>query len=348
MTERDQRGSDASEPTDRLAQATDWFVRLRAEDADIEDLTRFRHWVEENPENATAYARVKQSWAAVGDQASTPEIMLGRRDALEDAQRAARGRWDSSRPTWMRPAAVAAVACVLLVVASVVGAWVWWSRANTGVYITGVGERRTLTLADGSVVTLDARSRIQVRYRDRERLIDLDQGQARFDVAKDPARPFRVRAGRETVLALGTQFNVELVADDLLVTLIEGRVAVMPEAASPKAEPVAQIDLTAGEGLKVRQDGRRIRLPKVDIARVTAWQSGKLFFDNEPLASAAERINRYAREQIQVDASAADVTVSGVFNAGDARAFVEAITAYFPVKAEQTPGAALRLSAREP
>jgi len=346
MTDRDPQGGDAPEPGDRLAQATEWFVRLRADDADIEDLTRFRRWVEENPENATAYARVRQSWTAVGDQASTPEIMLGRRDALEDARRAARGRWDPSQARWMRPA-VAAIACVLLVVTSV-GAWMWWSRANAGVYTTGVGERRTLTLADGSVVTLDARSRIQVKYRDRERLIDLTQGQARFDVAKDPSRPFRVSAGQETVLALGTQFNVELMADSLLVTLIEGRVAVMPEAPSPRTEPAAQIDLAAGEGLKVRHDGKRIRLPKVDIARVTAWQNGKLFFDNEPLASAAERINRYAREQIQVDASAADVTVSGVFNAGDARAFVEAITAYFPVKAEQRPGAALRLSAREP
>lgn len=346
MIDREPEGSDAPDPSDRLARATDWFVRLRADDASLEDLERFGRWVEEHPDNAIAYTRVRQSWSAVADQASAPEIMRGRRDALEDARKAASGRWDSPRPRWMRPA-FAAAACVALVVAVSLGAWVWWSRANAGVYTTGVGERRMLTLADGSVVTLDARSRIQVKYRDHERLIDLDQGQARFDVAKDPARPFRVSAGRETVLALGTQFNVELVADNLLVTLIEGRVAVMPEATSPKAEPAAPIDLSAGEGLQVRQDGKRIRLPKVDIARVTAWQNGKLFFDNEPLTSAAERINRYAREQVQVDASAADVTVSGVFNAGDARAFVEAVTAYFPVKAEQTSDAAVRLSARD-
>lgn len=345
MMDRDQQGSDAPAPGDRLAQATDWFVRLRADDANPEDLARFQRWVEESPDNAAAYARVRQSWTVVGDQASAPEIMLGRRDALEDARRAARGRWESSRPRWMRPV-VAAAACAILLVASAVGAWLWWSGANAGVYITGVGERRTLTLADGSVVTLDARSRIHVKYRDTERLIDLDQGQARFDVAQDAARPFRVRAGRDTVLALGTQFNVELVADSLLVTLIEGRVAVLPETTSTQAEPAAQIDLSAGEGLQVRHDGQRIRLPKVDIARVTAWQNGKLFFDNEPLASAAERINRYAREQIQVDPSARDLTISGVFNAGDSRAFVEAVTAYFPVKAEQTPGDTVRLSAR--
>jgi transmembrane sensor len=345
MTHPDQQGVDASEPSDRLAQATDWFVRLRADDADVEDLTRFQRWVDESPDNATAYARVTQSWSVVGEQASAPEIMLGRRDALEDARKAASSRWSSSRPRWIRPA-IAAAACAALLIGSAVGAWVWWSRTNAGVYTTGVGERRTLILADGSVVTLDARSRIQVKYRDRERLIDLDQGQARFDVAKDPSRPFRVSAGRETVLALGTQFNVELVAHSVLVTLIEGRVAIMPEAT--KAEPAAQIDLIAGEALQVRQDGRKIRLPKVDIARVTAWQNGKLFFDNEPLASAAERVNRYSREQIQVDTSAAEITISGVFNAGDARAFVEAVTAYFPVKTDQAPGAVMRLTARDP
>jgi transmembrane sensor len=289
----------------------------------------------------------------IGEHASAPEIMLGRRDALEDVRRAAHGRWHSSKsywPTarWLRPA-IAAAACAIIVVASSI---VLWSRAHAGLYSTGVGERRTLTRADGSVVTLDARSRIQVQYRDTQRLISLQQGQARFDVAKDPSRPFRVKAGSETVLALGTQFNVELVARSVLVTLIEGRVAVMPDAASrdgsPQTEGSPQIDLSAGEAIQVHQDGKTVRLPRVDIERVTAWQNGKMFFDNEPLASAAERINRYAVEQIQVDPSAANVSISGVFNAGDARAFVEAVTAYFPVKAAETRGTTVRLTARDP
>jgi transmembrane sensor len=229
------------------------------------------------------------------------------------------------------------------VLVSVIGLW---SRAHAGLYSTGVGERRTLTLADGSVVTLDARSRIQVKYGDRERLISLEQGQARFDVAKEPSRPFRVKAGRETVIALGTQFNIELVARSVLVTLIEGRVAVMPDT-GPRADADPQINLTAGEALQVHQDGKAVRLPRVDVNRVTAWQNGKMFFDNEPLASAAERVNRYASEQIEVDPSAANIGISGVFNAGDARAFIEAVTAYFPVKADETQGKTVRLSARE-
>ena len=343
MTQPSAQGPDLARPADRLAQAAAWFTRLRAEDAGVDDLTGFQRWLEAHSDNATAYARVSESWSFVGEHASAPEIMLGRRDALEDARRAADGRWRSARPRWFK-AAVAA-ACVAMVVAS---ALFIWSRAYVGLYTTGVGERRTLTLSDGSVVTLDAQSAIRVSYGSRERLISLQQGQARFDVAQDPTRPFRVKAGTETVIALGTQFNIELVAHSVLVTLIEGRVAVLPDEV-PLSDVSPRIDLTAGEGLQVRQDGKTLRLPRVDVAHATAWQNGKVFFDNEPLASAAERINRYASERILVDPSAAGIGISGVFNAGDARAFIEAVTAYFPVKAAQAEGGAtVRLTARDP
>ena len=342
MTQSSEQELDPTRPADRLAQAAAWFTRLRAEDAGVEDLTRFQRWLETDSHNATAYARISESWSFVGEHASAPEIMLGRRDALEDARRAAGGRWRSARPRWLK--AAAAAACVAIVVAS---GLLIASRTYAGLYSTGVGERRTLTLADGSVVTLDAQSTIRVKYESRERLILLEQGQARFDVAQDPTRPFRVKAGAETVIALGTQFNIELVAHSVLVTLIEGRVAVLPDDV-PWSDVSPRIDLTAGEGVQVRQDGKTVRLPRVDVAHATAWQSGKVFFDNEPLASAAERINRYAAERILVDPSAADIGISGVFNAGDARAFIEAVTAYFPVKATQAGGATVRLTARDP
>ena len=343
MTQSSEHGFDPTRPADRLAQAAAWFTRLRAEDAGMDDLTRFQRWLETDSDNATAYARVSESWSFVGEHASAPEIMLGRRDALEDARQAAGGRWRSAaRPRWLKTAAVAACAIIVVATGLLIGA-----RAYAGRYTTGVGERRTLTLADGSVVTMDAQSTIRVRYGSRERLISLKRGQARFEVAPDPTRPFRVKAGNETVIALGTQFNIELVAHTVLVTLIEGRVTVLPDDV-PFSDVSPRIDLTPGEGVQVRQDGKTVRLPKVDVAHTTAWQNGKVFFDNEPLGSAAERINRYASEQILVDPSAANISISGVFNAGDARAFIEAVTAYFPVKAAQSGGATVRLIARDP
>ena len=346
------KGESVSDLPDPLAEASEWFVRLRSEEADVENLARFQRWLEADPGNPVAYRKICASWSAIGEHASAPEIMIGRRDALEGARRAARGRWQHR--SRVRHAWVAGIAFFLVCI--VAGVW-WQTRAD--VYSTGIGERRTVTLSDGSVVTLDARSRVRVKYRDSTRSITLQEGQARFDVAKDPRRPFRVEAGQETIVALGTKFNVELVSRNVLVTLIEGQVAVTVTKANLSApghsagdvqvsgQPggeSAVIELAAGESLHVRHDGEVTHLRKVNLARITGWQDGKMFFDNEPLSTAVERVNRYAREQIQVDPSAADVRVSGVFNTGDASAFVEAVTAYFPVEARRGEDSAVQLT----
>jgi transmembrane sensor len=340
-------GLSFADPPDRLAEASDWFVRLRAEEANVDNLARFQRWLEADRGNAAAYRKISASWAAIGAHASSPEIMTGRRDALEDARQAASGRW-RSKWSGVRLAWAAAVAGI--VVSAIAGVWL---HTRAALYATGVGERRTLTLDDGSVVTLDSRSRIRVQYRDGARLIALQAGQASFDVAQDPRRPFLVEAGNETIVALGTKFNVELVAHNVLVTMIEGRVAVRGSDAtlstplSESKESHSAIELSAGESLHVHQDGNATRHATVDLERVTAWQDGKMFFDNEPLFTAAERVNRYAREQIQVDPSAANLTISGVFNTGDSDAFIEAVTAYFPVNAERAEGStAIRLTLR--
>jgi len=343
MTQTTEQGLDPSEQA--LKQASEWFIRLRSEGAPDSLLTDFRKWIELSPEaHKRAYREVNNTWKDMGRFASAPEIMIGRRDALEGARLAAQGRWsasDSRAPARTRRAWTVGLAAVVMLVS--LGLW-WKMQADT--YSTGVGERRALILADGSVVTLDARSRIRVTYTEKERSIALERGQARFDVAKDRQRPFRVQAGGETVTALGTQFNVEIVNHNVLVTMIEGQVAVAPPPVG-QANPVsAPVELTAGEALHVHRDGKTTRIAKANVERAIAWQQGKIFFDNEPLSSAAERINRYAREQIEVDPSVAGLGISGGFNAGDSSAFVDAITTYFPVKVEQSGGATLRLTTR--
>ncbi len=376
MSSADHQG-EVAEPTDtQLEEATRWFLRVRSEAAQVEDLPLLKNWLEGDPLNKRAYQQVTATWSMVGTLGSAPEIMLGRRDALDDARRAARRRW-SVRRGLLRYSALAAS-----VVVATLGALAWM-YTQRGLYTTDVGERRALTLEDGSVVTLDAKSRVRVQYAAAQRVIALERGQARFDVAKDPTRPFRVNAGDQTVIALGTQFNVELVAGSVLVSMIEGHVAVTGidsatdsltsrqssrlsandggkvtsaphqlEAKTPVdgsgqgTSRVPVVELTAGEGLRVRANGQAVVLSKIDVERATAWQSGKMFFDNEPLGSAAERINRYSQLQIDVDPSVEDVSVSGVFNAGDSNAFVEAISTYFPVHVDRVGASKIHLTAR--
>lgn len=327
----------AAQPTDaHLEQATQWFIRLR-EQGQVEDLPGLKTWLDDDPLNKLAYQKVAAAWSALGDFSAAPEVMVGRRDALDSARRAARHRWSVRSGFAARPVAIAASVAVAVV--SAFG----WLYSQRGVYTTDVGERRALTLDDGSVVTLDAKSRVRVHYEESQRLLQLERGQARFDVAKDPTRPFRVRAGDQTVIALGTQFNVELVGGNVLVSMIEGHVAIT--GVEPGVESsAAPVELKAGEGVRVRSDGHAVVLPKIDVSKATAWQSGKMIFDNEPLASAAERVNRYSQVQITVDPAVADVGISGAFNTGDSNAFVEAVSSYFAVRAEHTSAAKIHLT----
>lgn len=346
------------QPTEaHLEQATQWFLRLR-ERGKVEDLPGLKTWIDNDPLNKLAYQQVTATWATVGQFSAAPEVMVGRRDALDSARRAARHRWSVRRESSSRYLAIAA--SIVIAVVGTLG----WLYTQRGVYTTDLGERRTLTLEDGSVVTLDAKSRVRVRYEQDQRLISLERGQALFDVAKDPTRPFRVRVGDQTVVALGTQFNVDLVGGNVLVSMIEGHVAVVgidkagvdstvesfpappqgENAASGAAAPV--VELKAGEGLRVRADGQAMLLPKIDVDRATAWQAGKMFFDNEPLASAAERVNRYSQLQIIVDPAVANVGISGAFNTGDPNAFAEAISTYFAVQIDRTSASKIHLTAR--
>lgn len=343
---------------DRLEQATQWFLRVRSETARGAGLPDFMRWLNSDPRNELAYRQVVATWEGVGSHAAAPEIMVARRNALDDARRAASRRWSVRQWCSHQLALAASIAVVLL------GAALYF-YLQQGVYATGIGEQRALRLEDGSTVTLDAKSRVRVAYADGVRLLMLERGRARFDVARDPVRPFRVQAGDQTIVAHGTQFNVERVAGTVLVTLLEGRVAVTGIAPGSAATPAAVtdatsvplleerslaspvIELTAGQGLQVRANGHATVVPQIDVQQATAWQSGRLVFDNEPLASAAERVNRYSKLQIEVSSSVANVAVSGVFTAGDANAFVEAISAYFPVQAERSGASGIYLTAED-
>src|SRR5205807_1325966 len=99
-----------------------------------------------------------------------------------------------------------------------------WGRPQ--VYATAIGEQRSVVLKDGSMIQLNSRSRVEVRYTDHDRKIALKEGQALFTVARDTQRPFLVSAGDTAVRAVGTQFDVNRLETEIVVTVLEGKVAV--------------------------------------------------------------------------------------------------------------------------
>ncbi|MGH8297361.1 MAG: FecR family protein, partial [Steroidobacteraceae bacterium] len=242
----------------------------------------------------------------------------------------------------------AAAALLLLVVAGV-GLWRWLTPQ---VYETGLGERRVVLLSDGSKISLDAATAVRVAYTHDRRQLWLEYGRAKFDVAKNPLRPFSVTAGDKVVVATGTSFSVERIDNQVRVVLYEGHVAVLeadgsaapyPLDVGPKEIPAGNL-LSAGKELILPIAGlRKLRfaaasVKPVDVERSLSWESGLLVFDDEPLGIAIARMNRYAKTKLIIGNPAlAHLRISGVFRAGDTSALVEGLAAEFHVQARRGP-----------
>jgi transmembrane sensor len=305
-------------------EAAAWLLRLNAAPDDVATFEAFEDWRDAAPEHRAAFDAVQDSWALFGDQAAAPELLALRRDALGRTGR-------RPEPNLGRRGLVAGLAALALTPLAVHG----WRRLGPDArqtLRTGVGEQRTVTLSDGSRVSLDANTLVKVAYSPALRLAEVVEGRAHFEVAKDKARPMRVRAGRRTVTALGTAFTVEHQGERVVVTLVEGRVAVTETAPARGVAPPAK-ELAPQQQLVFAANAAPRVHEAVDVERAMAWREGKLVFDDESLADAVARVNNYSRVKIVVeDAPARVLKVSGIFNAGDTPAFVEAVQSYFPVE----------------
>jgi transmembrane sensor len=223
-------------------------------------------------------------------------------------------------------------------------------------FATTVGEQRRVALEDGSSVMLNTASEISVKYTQGERNLTLLKGQATFEVAKDASRPFVVRVGHGTVTALGTVFDVYKRDDSVTVTLIEGRVAVLPKAdaatesgaalvknpqaasaggAPAAAGTAAAIVLTAGQQVSYTEGNPVPTRVAADVKRTMAWREKKMDFQDTLLREAIAEANRYSNVKIELQAPGLeDARMSGVFDT-DGKGFVEGVQAYFGLHAEQ-------------
>ena len=315
----------------RLAEAAAWRVHLT--ETDKETSEDFERWLAADPSNQVAWRRVESTWSRFADNPAAPELIAARRAALGDARGLGEQQWKRSRRQWFQIAAAIGI---------VAGGAIWGVQTYLQMQPkppldlkTAFGERRILSLNDGSRISLDSATDVQVRYTDHARQLWLLHGQARFEVAHDTSRPFTVTAGGRTVIATGTDFDVDLPKNRVLVTLIEGHVKITG------GEKVVKLD--PGEQLAVKADGSQ-KVASVNVNRITAWQSGQLVFDNEPLSSVVERVSRYSTVPVTVaDGKTGALRMSGVFNTGDVAAFVEAVTHYLPVTASQAQYGAIEL-----
>ncbi|MBY6241143.1 FecR domain-containing protein [Methylosinus sp. Sm6] len=271
--------------------AIDWFVRLRAGPLRADEKAELDAWLAEDPANATAFDDVLR--------------MYGHLAEMRPSRPGRPARRASPRLRIAALAGAAAAAVALVASFDEIAARL---RAD---HYAGAGERKLVTLEDGSRALLDSRSSISVRYSPAERRLSLLTGEAWFEVAPDPSRPFVVEAGGGTVTALGTAFDVALEASGARVTVTEHRVSLSSGGRSVIVDEGRQ---------SAFEQGVAARAPEpVNVDSVTAWRRGKLIVAKKPLRDVLAAIGRYHRGFIYcVDRSICERRVSGVFGAEDA------------------------------
>ncbi|TNM63023.1 FecR family protein [Aliirhizobium smilacinae] len=271
------------------AQAIDWMLRLQENPDDVVLTQRFQHWLGEDPNRAVVYERACR---AMGDAS---HLLTSDLDFTRNA---------AHKPLLRRRNVVAGLLLVL-------GGSIAFALADGPMrlradVITGTGQQQSVTLADGSIVEMNAESAIAIHLSQSQRRISLLRGEAFFQVAADPTRPFVVEAGAGTTTALGTAFDINLTQQGTKVVVTEHAVMVAPEDGDRAHR------LQEGEQISYDLDGHLYTAAAADIDTATAWRQGRIIFDNSPLSSVVEQIDRYIPGRIVIAQSyLADRRISG-------------------------------------
>ena len=315
-----------------MAQASAWIARLGG-DVSGEEGAEFDAWLDAAPGNRAASRRAVGLMQVLGARAGD---VLAALDALElpleteaparplaaPLRRSARRRgvW-----RWAAPAgglALAAGLALTLMPSMLAG------PTSVATYATPRGEHSHMRLADGSVVDLDAGTRLTVAMNGRERRRTLTEGQAIFDVAHDPKRPFVVAAGDRLVRDIGTQFDVKREPHALTVTVARGRVSVEPADVPGRA-------VVLGPGQRLALDDTGVgQLSAVDPAETFSWRAGRLVYRAAPLSDVVADLNRQFVEQTTIaDPELAETPITGVIVLDNPRAVMSRLALMLPIKA---------------
>lgn len=329
--------------------AVDYFVRRRDAGWTGADERELDAWLAADPRHRSVYEglgrtaldlRQLRRPALACDAAAAPPAA-----AHSTGDRAAAWQPPRRQPAWglrraFMPALLSAAAMLAL------GGWFWWDHHASVVreIATGPGELREAELPDGTRVTLNAGSRLQVRYYPRRRETVLEQGEAFFQVAADRSRPFTVDSGASRVTVVGTAFNVRAGPPALVVKVLEGRVEVRADRAAAGGR---RLLLAAGAGLSIDSRDQRPHPVAAGADTVGDWRSGQLVFQQTPLAEVAADLARYLGQPVRLDGDArlAALGVSGVALTARPEAFLRSLPHLLPVRLTAESGGGWRITA---
>jgi transmembrane sensor len=293
------------------AEAADWAARLDRGPLSAEDEAALQGWLDGDTRTLGAFGRMR---------------------ALALSSERARALGPDFDPASFEPAAyvprrrIMQVGGAIAAAALISAGGAWQVLRHRGRFITGKGETKVVALQDGSVVTLNTASEIQVSYSDTLRAVELVRGEALFDVAKNKARPFVVAAGDTSVRVVGTSFSVRRIDTAPVQVLVrEGTVEVFKPAQDTKPVRISANSMAVAQADNM-QAIATMPLPAAQLHRQMAWQNGQIAFEGETLARAAEEFSRYSDTRIVIeDSGLAKEEIAGLFKATDPVGFAQTI-----------------------
>lgn len=308
------------------AQAAEWIVTLNDPAATEADFADWQAWMQEDPAHADAFTRLQETWRRSGavarapvqsDEASDPEpVRNGPAIPPAGKQR----RW-----------AMAAVA-----IFGVVGAALTLWHSQTQTIATATAETRSMQLNDGSRISLGPETRMEVKFSEERRSLQFEGGEAYFEVAHAPERPFSVTTPAGTVTAIGTAFVVNADEDRLVVSVTDGTVRIdLPGSGSDGQGPIM-----VSAGNKLAWSGGKVRTSQVAPSDdAVSFQQGKLHYDAEPLRAVIADINRYSTSKLRIDDdSVAQLRYTGTVFTDSLDVWLSSLPGVFPVRIEQQGG----------
>jgi transmembrane sensor len=350
-------------------EASEWLAAQSLGALDAARHREFQAWWARDRRHAETYAKIAELWASDSITHVLRELEVERHGAARRPGRVP----PVSR--FGRFAAAAAVLAALSLGAHYATRNTQGSAPNT--YATTVAEIREIKLADGSVVTLGANSRITVDIAADDRHVQLLAGEAFFSVARDPARPFSVDVGDARIEVLGTRFEVSLAPGGVRVSVAEGVVelirpalpvatAMAPETTTAPSATTAPVAVTAngdapglsgtmrttlhkGEQLITAPDRSAEEIAPIEVDVPGAWRRGRLVYLNAPLEEVLADARRYYAGRIVLDEPALGaLRVTATFGSDDIAAMIRLLGEQMPLEVEwRRNGDIVLLASRE-
>ncbi len=316
---------DKPSPNQAQQEAEEWFVHMQSNNLSPDDLRKFQEWRSRSPFHNFEYEKVEKDWEILGKLSQdlhskkpcTPEVIPPQNSTYSTTKPRAK-KQQPNRYYW------SAAACILLSV-TLFAIVCFDSSPTTEHYVSAIGEQRLISLKDGSQITLNTASSVEISYTKVDRYIKFKYGEAYFEVAKDPSRPFIVGLGQGTVTALGTAFNIRKNRHLATVTITEGAVIVEESKTRTNLEPDSKI-VTISNEISFSQYGLS-NIRKISNINALSWKNKMLVFNQQPLEYVINELNRYLSTPVTgINKKTKNILISGTFDLSNLEEALLAIT----------------------